>query len=159
MQNDREFTAICIIVDRFRFSVECASVCSKHLKMEAGIGWSKQLQLYLVHVSDRRYMTSSLLTKNELIGALLVCISKQRRTPRKIETCLRLCKSLEGLKKLISTIAEESEAAGAQRSIFTFQSQVFQNRREETGRQSKKSAPRTRLLAGCQNAELTTSTS
>jgi len=26
--------AICIIVDRFRFSVECASVCSKHLKME-----------------------------------------------------------------------------------------------------------------------------
>jgi len=50
--------AICIIVDRFRFSVDCASVCSKHLKMEAGMDWTNNsVNLYLVYISDRRDMT------------------------------------------------------------------------------------------------------
>jgi len=42
-----------------------------------------------VYISDRRYLTSSLLMKNELSGALLV--SKQRRTSRNIYDYANRC--------------------------------------------------------------------
>jgi len=55
--------------------VGCASVGTKHLKMEAGVvsgveqAWS--LSLFVAYISDRRYIVVA----NE-IGALPVCISK-----------------------------------------------------------------------------------